>query len=503
MRRIAALALAIGAAGVLACVQPRDTRTSIRIAYKHPLVTLDPYGHDDFVTRAVLGAVYEPLVRVDSTLAVMPCLAERWETPDDLSWRLTIRRNVTFQDGSPLRAEDVVQSLRHAMTAPNSRVATYLSGIVSVGLAEEAPDTVVIRTREPKPLLLTRLALVPVVPRRVLENAVAPVGTGPYRWVSGSASGPIQLERWEGYWGPAPAADSVTVDFVPEVKRLVELVEAGALDAVAEISASAVPPRGFGPAWRVVQFPAAVTAILGCNVLMPPLDDVRVREAIDLAIDREALVREAGLHRAEPAVGLVPQSVVGALPAKGPRGSDPERARALLAEAGWSGGVDLTLEHSGLPGSVIEVLGRQLARAGIRVTPVCRPWETFYRRLLDRQCQLAVFGWEFPFGDASDLLDALVHSRDPARHLGLQNGSGYANPEVDRWIEAADREPRTLARRDLIHRALRQVRTDRPLIPLYHRSRIALVRRPFDIQPWGTGQVSPQCVVLLPGASLD
>ncbi len=481
-----------------ACSRSTPAPSILRISYQHELVTLDPFGHDDAVTRSILGAVYEPLVRVGDMLEVEPCLAQRWETRDDLTWRFTLRSGVFFHDGSPMRVEDVVRSVQHAAGAPGSRVATYLTAIQKVEAVPDEPGVVEISTRYPAPLLLTRLALVPIVSRAALRDPSHPMGTGPYRWLAGSLDGPVRLRAWEHYWGPAPAADDVVAELTPDESLTLERVLSGRIDVMAEISENLLPPGGLGAEWKIVRFPPLATTFLGCNVLSPPLNDPRVRMAIDLAIDRRKLARVAASKRVQPALGLVPQSVVGSMPVEKPSRCDPERARALLEKAGYAGGVTLRLEHAGVWPPVVDFISSALKDVGITVKPDLESYDSFYKRALDRQCELYLFGWSFPFGDASDLLDALVHSRDPERRLGLQNGSGYSDKEVDRWIEAADREPRSTLRQDLIQRALARVERDRPYIPLYHRVRLALVRRGYDLKPFGTGWLSPQCIVRTP-----
>ncbi len=494
-RRAAVAVAVLALLWVGACSRVTPGPQTLRIAYQHELVTLDPFGHDDAVTRSVLGAVYEPLVRVGDMLEVEPCLAKRWETRDDLTWRFTLRSGVFFHDGSPMRVEDVVRSVEHAAGAPGSRVATYLTSIENVASIPDEPGVVEIRTRYPAPLLLTRLALVPIVPQAALEDPSHPMGTGPYRWLAGSLKGPVRLRVWERYWGPAPVARDVVAELIPSESMTLERVLSGRVDIVAEISENLLPPGGLGAEWKIVRFPPLATTFLGCNVLHPPLDDPRVRTAIDLAIDRKELARVAASRRVQPALGLVPQSVVGSMPVEEPARSDPEMARDLIEEAGYAGGVTLRLEHAGVWPPVVDFIRSALADVGMTVKPELESYERFYKRVLGQQCELYLFGWSFPFGDASDLLDALVHSRDPVRRLGLQNGSGYSDTEVDRWIEAAGREPRSTLRQDLIRRALARVERDRPYIPLYHRVRLALVRNGYELKPFGTGWLSPQCIV--------
>ncbi len=495
VRRAAGLVVLLLLMLGVGCAPSREQRTLLRIGYQHELVTLDPFGHDDAVTRAVLGAIYEPLVRIGPMLDVEPCLAERWETIDDLTWRFRLRQGVRFHDGSEVTATNVVDSLRHALEAADSAVATYLTAVQEVREVAGEPGTVEVRTRYPAPLLLARLSLVAVTPKSVLADPGRPVGTGPYVWVDGTSTGPVRLRVWEHYWGPAPFADDVVANLIPEEEELARRVVRGELDVAAEISASSLPGGTPGPGWKLVPYPPLATTILACNVRRPPLDDPRVREAIDLAIDRRELARAAGPNRVEPAYGLVPQGVVGSVPIESIPQPDPVRAKELLAAAGYPDGVEVELAHAGVWGPAVSYLEEALGRVGIRLRVRQQPYDEFYQRILNGECSLYIFGWTFPFGDASDLLEGLVHTRVPGRRLGLQNGSGYSDPEVDRLIEQAAREPGTALRQDAIRKVLARLAADRPYIPLYHRVRLAAVREELTLRPFGGAWLSPQCVV--------
>ncbi len=484
------VALALLTAG---CAGHPERPVTLRLGYDSPPVTLDPVRHDDRVTRSILFSVLEPLVRIGPSLAVEPALADGWDTPDERTWRLHLRPGVLFHDGRPLRVADAVASIRRAMTDPGSAVAGYLALVESVRADGERPGWIVIRTSAPAPLLLTRLALITVSPGgRPPEDG--PVGTGPYRWVSGSTRGPIVLERWERYWGRPPDAGRVVIRVLDTEEEVLEAVARGAVDVVDQVTPPVASRVGARRGWRVRPLGYLATGMLGCNLLAPPLDDPMVREAIDLAIDRGRLVVAMGSADKVAAGTLVPPGVLGSLPDHGPRPADPERARELLRRAGHPEGITVTLLHGEVEQQLERELVRQLARAGIAVRAVARPWDEAYPAILAGRAQLFLWSWSFPFGDVSDFLDSAVHSRDPARRLGLSNGTGYADPEVDRWIEAAASELNGKRRLELLHLVLDRVMRDRPYIPLYHRSRLVLLHEPFALDGGGVPWLVPQAV---------
>jgi len=480
--------LAVLAAG---CGREAEPVSSARMAYDHEMITLDPHGHDDGVTSSVLSAVYETLVTLPPGRGVEPCLAERWMTPDDTTWQFRLRQGVVFHDGRPLTVDDVVYSIDRARHGAGSSVATYLEVIEDVVAISE--EVVEVRTRTPAPLLLTRVAMLSIVSRGF--DGGQPVGTGPMLWVEGSELGPVLLRRWERYWGEPSGLEEVRVRFVNDDALLAEVVDAREVDVVAEVSQGFLDSVSLGDEWRAERVSSLATTILGINVLEWPLSDPRVREAIDLVIDRRELVRATYSQRgAEPAVSLAPPEVFGFSPTMGLVAADAYRARLLLEQAGVGPDTSVRLDHSSVFQPTLDYLVAALGEVGLKVETASLPWESFYRRFQAGESHLFVFGWNFRLADASDVLEAIIHSHDPDRRLGLLNGSGYANVQVDRWIEEASREPRSSRRLELLRKSLARVGQDRPYLALYHRSRSTLLRGGFTIRAQAGALVTPQRV---------
>jgi peptide/nickel transport system substrate-binding protein len=460
------------------------------MAYPHELVTMDPQAHADAVTAHVLSAVYESLVRFEPGQPVKPGLADRWTTPDESTWRIHVRDGVRFHDGGSLTPEDVVRSIERARA---SRILGHqLDDIEHVRLLDDVDRTVEITTRKPAPLLLTRLESVAIVPHDF--NPANPVGTGPYQWRVGSVQGPVVLERWDDYWARSASFDEITIQFVSVQEELADLLNNQRLDVVASVSASYVRDHEPAQSWRVVALPTVATTYLGVNVTRSPLDDVRVREAIDNVIDRTELVSVAfpgGF--AEPSTSLVSPEVFGFSPAHRRHGPNLERATQLLAEAGVTPGTRLELDHQESNAPLVGPLVDSMAKVGIEIAPQVHRYETFYRRIEAAENELFLFSWNFRIADASPFLDAFVHSRDPLRGLGSFNGAAMGDPELDRLIEHAAHETDSEARLELLQLVLADVGAVHAYLPLLQPAALALVREPFDIVG---RQVKPQFVRL-------
>jgi peptide/nickel transport system substrate-binding protein len=446
---------------------------TLRMAYPHELVTMDPQAHSDTVTRTVLSAVYESLVILEPGLPIRAGLADRWTTPDSHSWHLHIREGVSFHDGRLLTPEDAVASLNRARSSTVS--GHQLDEISDVRELPGEDRIIEITTGAPAPLLLTRLESVPIVP--IDFDPQVPVGTGPYTWQVGSVQGPIVLRRWDGYWAEPAEYPEVQIQFVPFQEDVATLLHLGKLDVIASVSFSYVKDHRFIEHWRVIASPAVAITYLGLNSSVPQLSDIRVRQAISLAIDRPHLVASIFPEgAAQPAYSLVPPEVFGYSPDHRGAKVDLDAARRLLAEAGYRPGEPPNLAFTERNAQVAEHLLSDLKAIGLDVEGESLPYEAFYRRIEDSSHDLFVFTWTFRVADASKFLEAFVRTRDPVRGLGTLNGAGLSDSEIDALIESAVTESQSSLRLEKLQSAVLRVSERFVYIPLFRPSNLALVR---------------------------
>jgi len=461
---------------------------ALRIAYPHELVTMDPQAHSDTVTRTVLSAVYESLVVLEPGQPVRAGLADRWTTPDSHTWHLHIRGGVTFHDGRPLTPHEAVASINRARS---STVAGHQLDEISNVRELPGEDRIIeITTKDPAPLLLTRLESVPVVPMDFDPHV--PVGTGPYRWQVGSVEGPIVLRRWDGYWGKPARYPEVYIQFVPYQEDVATLLHLGKLDVVASVSFTYVRDHAPIEHWRVIASPAVATTYLGINTSVPRLADIRVRKAISLAIDRPHLVASIFPEgAARPAFSLVPPEVFGFSPAHRQASVDPDAARDL-AGADERSDQPLELAFAERNAEVAVHLVSELRRIGLDVEGEKLPYELFYRRLEEASHDLFIFTWTFRVADASKFLDAFVRTRDPVRGLGTLNGANFSDPGIDALIESAVIEPHSKLRLEKLQEAVSRVSEQFVYLPLFRPSNLALVREGVVADNRGMPMLRPQ-----------
>jgi peptide/nickel transport system substrate-binding protein len=468
------------------CAPPEERE--LRMAYPRKIVTMDPHAHSDTVTRSVLSAVYEGLVHCEHGLPVRPWLADRWTTPDDTTWLLHVRENVRFHNGSPLTAEDVVASI---LRARSSKVVGHqLHEIAQVRALPDDSGMIEILTNKPAPLLLTRLESVAIVPR--VFDPLIPVGTGPFTWRQGSTEGPILLERWDDYWGQEADFADLNICFVSDHELLGELLRENQLDIATSVTVRDIRDHEPHASCRVVASPAVTTTYLALNVSKPPLDDVRVRQAVDLAIDREALVTSVFPEgTAEQARSIVPPEVFGFSPDHRRGDANPVRARELMAAAGLKPGTPLRIDYAERYEEVMGPLAGFLADIGFQVTTSAHRIDEVYRRIEEASNQAYVFSWTFRVADASLFLDSIAHSRDPERGVGTYNGTTFSHPGLDALIAEAAHEPRSDLRLERLREALTTLDEGFVFLPLFRPSNLALVRDKFVVD-------SQPCAVLRP-----
>jgi len=272
---------------------------------------------------------------------------------------------------------------------------------------------------------------------------------------------------------------------IPEPEKRLEALSRGKIDLAKFVYLKdSLKYRGCGI--RFVSLPGLGVTLLGLNLSRPgPLRDRKVRQAIFWALDPQEIIAKTNLE-ATASDQLVAPFVVGYLERGSAGRPNLEKARKLLAGYGRKVAVDL--EVASTVKVRAEVVAAQLARAGIEAKVVPREWTELNQRLEKRQCAFYLFGWSCVTGDASDLLEACLHSRSNGRY-GSANWSGYRRPEVDQLVELASRSLENKTRIGYMQQAMERALQDLPLVPLYVRSQTYAYRRGLSFQPRQDGSV--------------
>jgi len=362
--RLARAVLLLLALAASACLQrAASDPNALIVSLSNGPNNLDPrFGTDDASAR-VHQLIFDNFMELDEHLRVVPRLAASLEHPDPLTWVATLRRGVRFHDGTPCAAPDVVASLQRALRLPGSQVASYLQNVVEVRFT--GPLSVEVVTSAPSPLLLNKLAFVAIVPRSTPMLPISrPVGTGPYRFVSGAAREGLEGRAFDGYWGPRPAFAAFRVVPLPDAPARAHAVVDKRADVVVRFPFESTPWARKQRGMRLAARPGLGVGFLCFSFRKGSrFADRRVREAFALAIDRSRLVDEVERPFTALAEQFVPRSVFGYAPPARSWRHDPAGARALLAEAGFPSGLEVTLVTPDTQASLGEKLARLLSES--------------------------------------------------------------------------------------------------------------------------------------------
>jgi peptide/nickel transport system substrate-binding protein len=483
-RRLLAAALAAG--GALSCGRaPVTVERPLRMALYSDLQGLDPHVTLQYQTLSALSNVFEGLTRLDAAMEVEPALAVSWENPDDVTWLFHLRPGVKFHDGRSLRAADVVYSLERARHHPQTRLGNLLVAVRNVREVDES--TVEIKTERFHAVLLNKLAMPLVMPADSGDQPVGAVGTGPYRVASYRPGEGLSLDAFPDYWDGAPAVPRAEVAFVGDASERADRLLGAEFELVQELSPERVEEVRSTPGLRIEVQSGFMVIYLEGQLDAPPLDDLRVRRAISLAVDRPELVRSMAGGFGAPVGQFVAREVFGFDPRLEAPARDLPRARALLAEAGYPEGFSIALEFR--EGREVGALVRQLAEAGVRVEPRPQVWRELYPRMQRGEVPFYLGGMVAFSGDASSILDMKFHTIDPSRGYGELNSNRYSNPRLDREIEGSGAVFDLGQRLAVLQGCTALVAEDLPAIPLYAAQDVYGVRQAVEWTPRVDGKL--------------
>ncbi|MEM3658352.1 MAG: glutathione ABC transporter substrate-binding protein [Candidatus Hadarchaeum sp.] len=478
---------------------------TLTYALPSTIPNLDPGFSAGTPAQGVRKLIWETLVDRDEEGRIVPLLAQSWEVSEDgLRWTFHLRTGIKFHNGDYLKSEDVKASLERVIDPKYGlpRRAT-LAPIKEVEIIDEY--TVVVVTRYPFSPLLYHLSMdVAAIMSKVALDTYGyemhqigwhPVGTGPYKYDSHIPEERIVLVRFEEYWGPRPYFDKIVFRFIPEAATRLLLLETGVVDIVEMVPPHEVSRLKATPGIKVLQVPGNRVAHLGLNCQRAPFDNPKVRQALQFAIDKEALVKGLLYGAGSPADSIVAPGVFG-YHSVGFYTYNPERAKTLLAEAGYATGLEFEIwTPSGRyfqDKETVEAIQAMLAEIGIQANVKVFDWTTYLsvlrKPLTENVSQAYFLGWEVGTDDIAYLLD-LVFTSTAWPPAGW-NTMFYKNEEVDSLIEQGKAELDPDVRRQIYARLQELVMNDSPWIPLYVYDQIFAMRADIEgFWAWPSGTV--------------
>ncbi len=464
------------------CKPRRPAPDEVVVAIENSPNSLDPRLGTDATSERIGGLLFDALVRKDEHFEMQPSLASNWSQPDPLTWIFHLRPGVRFSDGRPLTADDVAWTIDSLL---DGSLVTSKSGNFAHVLRANATDplTLTIHMKQPDASLLFNLSdgLFGVVPRGSGKDfGRAPIGSGPFRFVSAEQDKDVVLERNLNYWGGAdqagpPHIPRVRFAVVPDAVTVALELEKGSVDIASnELTLDMVHALEHRPGLAIETAPGSPVMYLNFNVAQGPLADRRVRRAIACALDRQAIVDAVWRGKAQLADTLLPATHWAAAPPAGLEHwpHDPTRARALLAQAGYQpdhNGVQVRLEMKTSTDEttrlVAEILQQQLAAAGIALTLRSSEFGTFYSDVSAGRFEMYALRWIGSNEDPDIFRYALGSDHIPPKG---GNRGHYGNPRVDALLTSAASITDEQTRRAAYLQVQQILSDDLPAIPLWY-----------------------------------
>ena len=456
--------------------------------------------------------IFGRLVFRDANSKPIPDLAVSWKTLDETTWEFKLRKGVKFHDGSDFTAEDVVFSIKRIPNVPNNPgpYTTAIRGIIETKIMD--PYTLIIKTDKPNAILPIKLTSVAIVSKKAVQGKTTAdfnsgkcaIGTGPYTFVKYLPGDRYVLKRNENYWGKKPNFEKVTFKIITNSAARVAALMGGDVDLI-----DYVPPTEVGhlkkkgikivmrPSDRTIYFTcdntrdqaAFVTGKDGKPLGENPFKDKRIRKAISMAINRDALASKVMDGLAEPIGQTIPKGWYSYNPDIKVEKYDPKGARKLLSEAGYPNGFNLTLHGPNdryiNDAKICQAVAQMLSHIGLSMKVDTMPKSIYFKKYTppNGNFSFSLLGWgSSGSGDSSHMLASTVHTTNKTKKMGSWN-PGYSYPELDLVIEKAVKIINPIEREKALQRAMAMAMGDYGIIPLYTQVTINAMQKGIDYKP--------------------
>jgi len=463
--------------------------------------TLDPALITDVQGGGIAAKLFNGLIRFNENLDIVPDIARAWSlSPDQLTYTFRLRRDVRFSNGRRVTARDFQYSFERVLTPKTKAPLTWVldkiegaddfisgraAGISGIRAVDD--QTLVLKLEKPFGPFLSLLAMSTayVVPREEVKRlgqdfGTHPVGTGPYVLAEWKHGQHIILSAREDYFEGSPKLNGIYYRVIPEDLTAVMEFETGHLDVLL-IPSSEYRRYTTDPAWRDLVFSriGLNCYYIGFNCMRPPFNDVRVRRAVNMAIDRQHILNTVFEKRGALAAGPIPPGLWKAKTLTGAAagyGYDPEKAKALIREAGAEGAtIKIYISADPEVLDIIEVVQSYLAKVGLRAKITQLDWSAFKQAVDDGEPDAFWLSWWADYPDPENFLFPLFHSASAG---SSGNRTRCLDPELDRLIDAAQRTTNERQRYRLYREAEDRIIQNAPWVFMWHRADY------FVVQPW-------------------
>ncbi|MCL2893701.1 ABC transporter substrate-binding protein [Brenneria tiliae] len=451
-----ALALFVTA---LFCSSSLAYGADLNIGLATSTTSMDPQFYVGGANSSMARNIFDGLVVQDEKQQIAPALAVSWKIIDDKTWEFSLRPGVKFHDGSDFSAKDVIASIKRIALASKNSPSSYAPYVNDIAEVKEInPLTIQIITKAPAPLLLNNLSRVSILPAR-LENVPTEtlnagkevIGTGPFKFVSWVPDDRVVLERNDDYWGGKAEWDKVTVRVFKNSSARVAAILSGDVDMIENVPTADSSNIKKNQQLQTISTPGNRIIYLHMDQqrdVSPfakgpdgknPLLKKEVRQAMSLALNRQAIVDRVMDGQAVAASQLVPQGYFGYSASIPAPVYNPEKAKQELAAAGYPNGFTLTFHASNdrypNDSKIAQAVGQMFTRVGIKTDVVTMPGSVYFSRASRLEFSLIMGGAAIETGEASGVLGPLLETFGP--HAGQGNRGRYSNADFDKALSEA------------------------------------------------------------------
>jgi peptide/nickel transport system substrate-binding protein len=433
------------------------------------LESLNPQWHNTTSNHAIWRHIIEPLAEYDFTKRRhVGVLAESWSAKGT-EWVFKLRSSVKFQNGAPFTAADVVYTFKRSMDSKLSRQNQLRRLVKSIHAIDV--HTVSVTTEKPLVSFLEYIDNLTILSETTAKESAdeatfggKPVGTGPFRFVEWTRGGIFVMERNPGYWGKAAQLDRVIWRSVPEAPARIAGLESGQADLIVYVPPHELERFKGNRSMRVEEARTIRTFFLVLSPAHKPLDNKLVRQAINYAIDKEALIRYVLEGKAQRLDGIVGPAAFGYDPSYKPYSYDPAKAKELLVAAGFPNGFEVDFySPSGnytKDKEVAQAIVGQLAKVGIKARLLTPEWGVLNEIHTGGKCPICLRGRATVIDPDNWLYDYFG--------TGASKRSLYSNPDFDRLLQQQQQIFDPEQREPVLQKAMKLLLEDAPIVPLYN-----------------------------------
>jgi peptide/nickel transport system substrate-binding protein len=504
--------LILGAALAPALPAPSHAQTprTLDLAVGAPPSSVDPHYYTLTPNNALAAHIFDNLVHRDAQGRLTPGLAEAWRLVDDTTWEFKLREGVTFHNGEPFTAADVTYTMDRVPRVLNSPGSFAVFTKAVQGMEVVSPHLIRMRTAGIYPLLPADMSQVAMIWHGLgaspatgdFNSGKNAIGTGPFRLIAFRSGDRVELERNDGYWGEKPAWQRVNYRIISNDGARVAALKAGDvafIDAVptGDIARLRLEPRieisdtvSLRSVYLRTDFRPETPYVAGPNgepMTRNPMVDLRVRQALSMAINRAAIADRIMSGAAIPTGQLMPPGTYGYVPDIAPPAFDPDRAKKLLAEAGYPQGFTVTLVASNdryvNDAQVAQSIGQMWARIGVKTRVDTMPFAVVSQRNARNDTSISLGGWANSSGEPSSGLRGLLGTRNLEKGWGTVNRTGYSSPQFDAVLERAMGTADDEAREALMQEATRIAAKDFAWVPLHVQKNVWAMRQGLKHTP--------------------